>query len=121
MATRNRTRARAIAGLRGTHREGHGETAGEQDNGVRCAEANVQNMAAALKRGKIEPAVNGVGGEKAAKEHDFRYQENPDSQSVGLLLLFEVLELVGEAGVLCVRFGVSHRQPPRGRTRTLLR
>jgi hypothetical protein len=56
-------------------------------------------MASALERGKIEPAVNGVGGEKASKEHDFRYQENPDSQSVGLLLLFEVLELVREAGV----------------------
>src|ERR1019366_10568271 len=72
----------AVAGLRRAHRERHRETAAEQDDGIRGAEANVQNMTAALKRGKIEPAINGVGGEKSAKKHNFSGQEKPDSEEI---------------------------------------
>src|SRR5579862_3344423 len=78
-------------------------------------------MAATLECRKVEPAVNGVGGEHSPEKHDFGDQEDPNPEGVGLLLLFEVLELVSHPGGLCVRFGVSHRQPPRVRRRTLPR
>src|SRR5579863_4920555 len=110
-----------IPGLSGPHRERHGETAAEQDDSIRGAQPNIQNVAAALKRGEIEPAINGVGGKQPAEEHDFGDQENPDSQGVGVLLLLQILKLVRQSGVLRVRFGVSHQQPPLAHRRTLPR
>ena len=89
----------AIAGLRRTHRQRHREAAAEQDDRVRGAQPNIQDAAAALKRGKIEPAINGVGGKQPAEKHDFRDQEDPDAERVGFLLLLQVLELVRESGV----------------------
>ncbi len=90
----------AVAGLRRADGKRHGETAAEQDGGVGRAEAHIENVAAALERGEVEPAIDGVGGKQAAEEHDFSDQEKPDAEEVGFLLLLEVLELVREAGVM---------------------
>src|SRR5271169_4498811 len=69
-------------------------------------------MASALKRRKIEPSVNGVCGEDSSEEHDFRDQEKPDSEGIGLMLLVEVLELVRHPNGVRVCLGFNHRSPP---------
>ena len=113
----------ALSGLRAANRHGHGEAAGQQDHGVGGAQANVERAAARLKRGRIERAINRIGREQPAEEHDFGDQEHPDSERVGLVLLLEVLELMGHGWAICCLTGddcgVRFRQgrPPASRSR----
>ena len=98
-----------VTRLRGAHRKRHRETAAQQDHCVQRAQADVQDVASAFKRGKVEPAKDRIRGKHAAKKHDFRHQEDPYSQRIGVLLLFEVLELMCQSGVLRLGVYVSHR------------
>ena len=86
----------APADLRGVHRQRHGQAAGEQDGGVDGAEADVELVAGVGERRRVQRAVDDVGGEQAAEEHDLGDQEHPHAERRRLVLLLGVVELMGD-------------------------
>ena len=75
----------------------HGQAAADQHRGVGGAELHVEQVAADFECGQVQRAINHVGGEKAAEEHDFSDQEHPHAEAIGLALLVHVLELMRES------------------------
>src|SRR5579863_1582144 len=67
----------AFACLRRMDSESHSETAGDQNRGVCGAQLDVEQPAAELKRGKIEPTIDGVARKNAPEEHYLGDQKYP--------------------------------------------
>ena len=47
----------------------------------------------------VEPAIDRVGGEQAAEDHDLGDQKGPHAEAAGVTLLPHVLKMVRERGV----------------------
>ncbi len=75
------------------HRHGHGEAAGQQDDGVDAAQLQAQGVAAHGERGEVYVPVDGVGEHDAAEKHHFGDQEDPHPEIGRVLLLLESLKL----------------------------
>jgi hypothetical protein len=79
--------------LRAPNGHGHGEAADNEDRGVDRAEVNIEGIAAYAEGERIGVAIDGIGKKEAAKEEDFRGEENPHPQSSAVLLLLQRLVL----------------------------
>ena len=82
------------AGLRGAHRQRHRQRAEDQDRRVEGAPADRQVVAGFLEGLRRRRAVDDVGHEQAAEEHDFGDQEHPHAERRRLDLLLHVVEVV---------------------------
>ena len=92
-----------LAHLGGPDAHGHGEAGSDEDGGVGCAPEDIQ-LVRCLDEGRVVPvAIDEVGGEQAAEEHDFGEQEEPHGEVGGVTLLrigFEMVALVGQVLVM---------------------
>src|SRR5271157_1630214 len=82
-----------LAALGGPDGHGHGKAAGKQDHGVEATQLNTEGVAAHRESVEVGVAVDGVRQHDAAKEHDFRHQEDPHSERGSILLLLQGIEL----------------------------
>ncbi len=72
----------------------HEEAGGDQDRRIGCAQRNAQ-LVRRRDEGVVVPvAVEQVGEEQAAEEHDFGQQEEPHAEGSGLALLLLRLEVM---------------------------
>ena len=78
---------RAARGLRGPDGEHYGQAAADEHGGVGGAERHVDGFAGGGEVSEIPAAVNQVGAEQAAEEHDFGGEEDPHAQAGGIALL----------------------------------
>src|SRR5713101_2093222 len=74
-------------------RHGHGQAAGDQDDGIEASEAQVETLAAFCEDSGVAMAVDRVGEEHAAEKEDFGGQENPHAQGSRFLLLLHGLKM----------------------------
>ena len=77
--------------------------AADQDDGIRGAELDVEQVAADFERVVIQRAVDDVGAEEAAEEKNFGDQEDPHAHRGGVPLLVHRFELMREPGWVGVR------------------
>ena len=82
------------AGLRRPHRQRHRQAAADQDDGVDAAEQDVELEAAFGPRLRIPHAIEQVGHEQAAEEHDLGDEEDPHAERGRFVLLLQRLEVV---------------------------
>ena len=97
-----RTR-RFLADFGGPHTNGHAEARGDQHDGVESAERHAELVGRDGERRVVPVAIEQVGEEHAAEEHDFREQEEPHAEAADLaLLLFglKVMTVLRQRGVL---------------------
>ena len=86
----------AIADLRRIDAHGHGEAGEDQDRRIGGSEADAQRIAAGHEGVVIPVAIEQVGHEQAAEEHDFRQQKEPHAEARGLPLLLHRDEMVAQ-------------------------
>ncbi len=86
----------ASPGLGCPHGQSHCQAAADENRSVDGPEGDVELMATQGERRSLTRAVNDVGGEQAAEEHDLRDQEDPHSQIGSLTLLIVAVEMVGQ-------------------------
>src|SRR5208282_3972041 len=107
----------ALAELGGANSENHGQAGADEHGGVDRAEFNIQLLAGGAKVRKILVAVDQIGTEHTAEEHDFLGEEYPHAQTGGIFLLALGREVVQERRVLVcvfVDYGLTsgQREPP---------
>ena len=78
--------------LRRADREHHRERAADQDGRVEAAHAHIQMVAGRRPRIRVPVAVQDVGHEQAAEEHDFGDQKHPHPQRGRFELLVHAVE-----------------------------
>ena len=83
-----------LAHLGRPHRQRHEEAGRDEDGGIGRAHADVQRVRRGDERVVVPVAVEQVGEEHSAEEHDFRQQEEPHAEAAGLALLLLRLEVV---------------------------
>ncbi len=86
----------AHPGLGCVDAHGHGEAGNNQQCRVQRSRPNMQGMAASHERRVIPVAIDEVGAEHAAEEHDLRQQEQPHAKGGGFPLLLHALEMVAQ-------------------------
>ena len=89
-------RGPAQAGLRAADRQRHRQAAADQHDGVDRAQREVQLVAALGPRLRVPDAIQHVGQEEAAEEHDLGDQEQPHAERGSLVLLPQRVEVMLE-------------------------
>ena len=98
-----------LAKLGGSDGKDDGERTGEKDPGIPCSTADaepshvINGVAGGSPGVEIYMAIDGVGDNQAAEEENFGGEEYPHAESVGLFLLFDVVELMGDQRIMAVR------------------
>src|SRR5207253_7290143 len=82
--------------LRRVHRQGHRQTAADQNSRVRAAQRHIEMAAGLGEACRMHGASYRVHHEQTTEKHDFGHQEHPHAQRGGFPLLLEVSELLGE-------------------------
>src|SRR6266404_6710743 len=95
--------AMSFAQLRTANSQGHCQATGQQHARIERSEDDIEMPARGFKCCRMNGSIDGVAGEQAAKEHDFRHQKNPHPQHGRLLLLRGVVKLMRDHG-----WGISH-------------
>jgi hypothetical protein len=90
----------AEAGLRGTHGKRHRETAADQDDRVGAAQDDVQLQAGFRPGSRIPDAIEHVGEEEPAEEHDLGDEEQPHAERGRLVLLAQRIEVMLQIGMV---------------------
>ena len=95
----------AVAGLRRIDAHGHGEAGEDKNRCIGGSEADAQRIAAGHKGVVIPVAIEQVGHEQPAEEHDFGQQKQPHAEAGGLPLLIHRNEMVAQVrGMRLVHF-----------------
>jgi hypothetical protein len=84
--------------LRGPDGENHGQAAADEDGGVGGAESALME-AGGGEISEVPAAVDQVGAEQAAEEHDFGGEEDPHAEAGGIALLLFGRRSGGAAGL----------------------
>src|SRR6266478_8739658 len=79
--------------LGGPDRHGHGQAAGDEDDGVETAKFQVEALATFREDSGIGMTVDGIGQEHAAEKEDFGSQENPHAEGSRFFLLLHRLKM----------------------------
>src|ERR1700758_986374 len=82
-----------LSRLRSPNRHGHGETAGDQQDGVDGHQLQVDTLAGLGEHLRVSRTVYGVGHEQTAEEDHFGGEKNPHAERRGFTLLLERLVL----------------------------
>ena len=89
-----RNRVATSIGLRGADSQRHGQTAGDQHDGVEGAPADAEEVRASGKGFNIFVAIHGIGTEQPPKNRISWDDERPHAETGGFVLLLRRLELV---------------------------
>jgi hypothetical protein len=90
----------APSGLSAPNGEHHGQAAADEDRRVRGAKAGLNRGAGGSEISKVQAAVNQIGAEQSAEEHDFGSQEDPHTEAGGIALLLRFGEVVQQFGMM---------------------
>ena len=108
---------RALAGLRGVHRQRHRQRAEDEHRGIDGAGQNGDFAAGQGERIRVPAAIDHVGHQRAAEEQDLGEEEHPHAEDRRLGLLLEALEVMRERRMVLLLVGdcrsVRQRDPPR--------
>src|SRR5579872_957621 len=109
----------AFSQLCGADAEGDGQAAADQNNRVGRAQVDVEAAAAGGKFVVVPDAINQVGAEHAAEEHDFRAKEQPHAEGGGVALLLDGREVMTEFRTVLVLLdrdrAIAQATPPEAR------
>src|SRR5450759_1850862 len=89
------------------HRQHNRNRTHDQHRGDKGSHLDAELLASGGEGVEVVEAVNEVGAEHAAEEHDFRHQEQPHAQRGGVLLLLSVGEVVEQRRIVSL---VCHRR-----------
>src|SRR3974390_477899 len=109
---------RAARCLRRPYGENDSQAAADQNGRVGSAESSVDRLAGGGKIAEVPSAINQIGAEEAAEEHDFGSEKDPHAEVGGILLLLRGGKVVQERRVMAVSFTVNgsgtivQREPP---------
>src|ERR1700728_450189 len=84
----------ATSRLRSPNRKNNRQTTADEDSGVCGAKRSIDRLAGGAEISEIPPAINQIGAEQTAEEHDFSAQENPHSETGGIALLLRIGEVM---------------------------
>jgi hypothetical protein len=88
----------ALVELGGPHGKGHGEAAGDEDDGVDEAQVPLELGVTVEENLRVVGAPDGVGDEETAEHEDFGGQEDPHADLGRVELLAWGVEVVGQVG-----------------------
>src|ERR1035437_11137022 len=66
----------ATSRLRSPNRKNNSQTTADEDRGVRGTKRSADRLAGGAEISKVPPAINQIGAEQTAEEHDFSGQED---------------------------------------------
>src|ERR1019366_7170515 len=96
--------------LRGPDGEHDGHAAADEDGGVGAAESSVDGRAGGGEISEVPTAINQVGAEQAAEEHNFGGEEDPHAEAGGVALLLFGGEVVQQGRIGAVSLAVNGRR-----------
>ena len=92
--------------LRGAHRAGHREAAGDEHRGVDRPQRFIEEAVRPLENFRVVRAIDGVSAENAAEKQDFGEQKDPHAELARRELLFMRLKMMRQE---CRMFAVFVR------------